>query len=452
MNYSKQRGVASIIFVLVFPLLFSVFAIAIESTRYLQTHARIGDGVEMASLAVAANASTSTYENQLLAKRFVDNYAPDGDIDPSDIQIERKSCDEIYEEQCGEAGVYDRDGLIFTQYKVTLSSDFTSWFPEDGYHLGYDETMTLGGDATARKYQGFTVDVAFVADFSGSMAARWIENDNNDDNDEFANVNAKYEGVIEVIKRVTERLEDYNNSTEQEVGGEALANRAAFIGYNMYPHDDNSFYSNVAYYNNAASRTWEWYYNIPNINFASTASNPLTTPVTQITGRYYYRGYSDDSYFRTLPLTDNFATFRSTIDNFVPDYGTASYEGIIEAAKIVSQGQNVRKLIIVLSDGVDSRNRNNPSDNRYPGYAAEQLYNRGLCENIITALENQTVNGRNVEARLFVIGFDYNIDDNPGLKTCAGAENIQSASSYSDIYETVLELISEEVGRLYFGS
>ncbi|MBV7296470.1 TadE/TadG family type IV pilus assembly protein [Enterovibrio paralichthyis] len=443
----KQRGVASIIFVLTFPLLFSVFVLAVESTRYLQTHARINDAVEMASLAVAASASQTTRENQLLAKRFVESFVPDGDIDPSDIRIERKSCDDIYQDLCGQAGVYDRDGLIFTQYKVTLTSDFDSWFPKDGYHLGYAETMTLGGDATARKYQGFTIDVAFVADFSGSMEWVWQGNQS-EDNGEFSGITSKYQGVVEVIKRVTERLEDYNASTDQQLSGQDLANRAAFVGYNFYPHKNGSYYSNVSYHNNTGSKSWRWDYNIPQINFNATARDPLGTPVTTIIGR----SSADSSYFNTLPLTEDFQTFRAQISQFVPNYGTASYEGIIEAAKIVSRGENVRKLIVVLSDGIDSANGNNSGDRRYPNYAATQLYDRGLCQNIIQSLEQQVVNGRNAEARIFVIGFDYNLDDNPGLKTCAGEENVQAAQSYQDIYDTVLELISEEVGRLYFGS
>ncbi|WP_028021803.1 TadE/TadG family type IV pilus assembly protein [Enterovibrio calviensis] len=446
-SFSKQRGVATIFYIITFPLLFSVFVLAIESTRYLQTHARVNDGVEMASLAVAANASTSVHENQLLAKGFVDNYAPDGDIEASDINVQRTSCDEIYGDQCGQAGVYDRDGLIFTQYRVSVESDFTSWYPKNDYHQGYEEKITMGGEATARKYQGFTIDVAFVADFSGSMGRAWEENDNNDnDDDEFSHINAKYEGVVEVIKRVTDRLESYNDSTEQEIGDEQLANRAAFIGYNMYPHDLGAYYSNVQYYSNG-SKSYQWWTNIPNINYAATVASPLNTPRTSIIGR----DPNDRSSFRTLGLTDDFANFRTTIDQFIPSHGTASFEGILEAAKIVDGGDNVRKLIIVLSDGADWH-PDNAHDNRYPSYAALRLYNAGLCDSIINQLEQKQVSGRAVEARIFVIGFDYDISLNPGLQTCAGAENIQSASSYKDIYETVLELISEEVGRLYVGS
>ncbi|KKD58512.1 pilus assembly protein TadG [Grimontia sp. AD028] len=441
---NNQRGIATIFYVIIFPLLLSVFVLAIESTRYLQTHARVNDGVEMASLAVAANASTSNQENKILAKGFVDNFAPDGDIDLSDISIQRLSCDEIYGEDCGKPGVYDRDGFIFTQYKVNVESDFTSWYPQNDYRYGYDETVTMGGEARARKYQGFTIDVAFVADFSGSMLDDW--SGDNDDG-EFANINTKYEGVIEVIKRVTERLESYNDSTEQEINGERLANKAAFVGYNMYPHNGTTFYSDVQYYNNSGSRSWRWWQNIPNINYGATVANPLEGSQTTISDR----DPNDSSVFGTLALTDDFPTFRSIIDGFYPSHGTASYEGILSAAKIVNNGENVRKLIIVLSDGADWH-PDYAGDTRYPSYAALRLYNAGLCDNIINRLEQRQINGRNVEARIFVIGFGYDIDRNPGLQTCAGAENIQSASSYQDIYDTVLELISEEVGRLYFGS
>ncbi|WP_325894982.1 TadE/TadG family type IV pilus assembly protein [Grimontia sp. NTOU-MAR1] len=438
----KQKGIATIIFVIMYPLFFSIFVFSVESTRYLQTHARLGDAVEMASLAVAANASKVESENKELAQKVTNVFVPDGKIEQSDIAIVRKSCDEIYGNDCGKPGVYDEEGLIFTEYKVVINADFDSWFPQDDYNLGYDEVQEMGSKAVARKYQGYTIDVAFVADFSGSMLDDWS---GDDDNGEFANINTKYEGVIEVIKRVTERLESYNDSTEQEINGELLANKAAFVGYNQYPHNGSNFYSDVKYYNNSTSKSWRWWQNIPNIDYGSTVANPLGGTQTLITGRNSY----DSSIFSTLALTDDFSTFRATIDQFYPSSGTASYEGILSAAKIVNNGENVRKLIIVLSDGADWH-PDYANDRRYPAYAALRLYNAGLCDNIISRLEQRQINGRNVEARIFVIGFGYDIDRNPGLQTCAGAENIQSANSYQDIYDTVLELISEEVGHLYY--
>ncbi len=437
---SRQQGVAVVIFVIAYPLLFGVFVLAVESTRYLQTHARIGDGVEVASLAVAANISSDITENKTLAKNYVDGFVPDGTISLADINIERKSCDEIYGSQCGVAGVYDEEGLVFTQYKVTLSSEFESWYPEDDFAPGFEEIVELGGTAVARKYQGFTIDVAFVADFSGSMQQTW-------------NREIKYKGVVNVISDITRKLETFNDHTEQELNGKKVANKVAFIGYNFYPHNGSTFYSNVDYKANYSRLSYKWQENIPEINYRRTARDPINNKRTPIIGRYVNNTiplYSDDSYFYTLDLTDNFTQFRNTISTFYPDYGTASYEGIIEAAKIVNNGENIRKLIIVLSDGEDSINENNPYDNRYPGFIAPLIYQSGLCQNIINDLESKEINGRNVEAKIFVIGFGYDLEKNPGLKICAGEENVQSADSYQEIFDTVLQLISEEVGHLYY--
>ncbi|MFL7013117.1 TadE/TadG family type IV pilus assembly protein [Enterovibrio norvegicus] len=429
----KQKGVAAIMFVVLFPTFFALFVLGVEATRYLQTHARFGDAVEMASLAVAANASTQDSENKQLAKNYAQAYLPDGNIDLSKISIIRKSCDDIYGEQCGKPGVYDEEGLVFTQYNVVVKSDFTSWYPEDDFAYGFEQNVTMGTNAVSRKYQGFTIDVAFVADFSGSMRDPW-------------NGQTKYRGVINVIEDITEKLESFNESTEQELDGKRLLNRAAFIGYNLYTSNGSSYFSNVSYTSNA-SLSREWWTNTPRIAFASTITNPLNTGSKRINGRV---SGDNSSYFETLDLTDDFPTFRSKINQFIPNHGTASYEGIIAAAKLLEEGENVRKLIIVLSDGEDSINGANPNDNRYPGYAANQLYNGGLCSNIIADLEALEVDGRSVEAKIAVIGFDYNIAENPGLQTCAGAENVQSANSYQEIYDNILELISEEVGHLYY--
>ncbi|TKF34919.1 TadE/TadG family type IV pilus assembly protein [Enterovibrio norvegicus] len=428
----KQKGVAAIMFVVLFPTFFALFVLGVEATRYLQAHARFGDAVEMASLAVAANASTQDSENKQLAKNYAQAYLPDGNIDLSKISIIRKSCDDIYGEQCGKPGVYDEEGLVFTQYNVVVKSDFTSWYPEDDFAYGFEQNVTMGTNAVSRKYQGFTIDVAFVADFSGSMRDPW-------------NGQTKYRGVINVIEDITRKLESFNESTEQELDGKRLLNKAAFIGYNLYTSNGSSYFSNVNY--NNASLSKKWWTNTPNIAFDSTIANPLTTTRKSLNGRV---DGDNSSYFETVDLTDDFSSFRSTINMFIPNHGTASYEGIIAAAKLLEEGENVRKLIIVLSDGEDSINGANPNDNRYPGYAANQLYNGGLCSNIIADLEALEVDGRSVEAKIAVIGFDYNIAENPGLQTCAGAENVQSANSYQEIYDNILELISEEVGHLYY--
>lgn len=316
-----QRGAAGIIYVTMIPALFGIFALGIESSRYLQTHARLGDAIEIASLAVAANVSKNENDNRLLAQGFANIYVPDGDIDLSKISIIRKSCDDIYGNECGQPGVYDEDGLIFTEYKVTLESDFDSWYPKDEFAQGYDDIVKMKGNAVARKYQGYTLDVAFVADFSGSMKDPW-------------NGQTKYRGVINVIEDITRKLESFNESTEQELDGKRLLNKAAFIGYNLYTSNGSSYFSNVNY--NNASLSKKWWTNTPNIAFDSTIANPLTTTRKSLNGRV---DGDNSSYFETVDLTDDFSSFRSTINMFIPNHGTASYEGIIAAAKLLEEGK-----------------------------------------------------------------------------------------------------------------
>lgn len=52
-SLQKQRGQASILFALMVPGLFGVFALATDGARALQTSARLNDASEMAVLAIA---------------------------------------------------------------------------------------------------------------------------------------------------------------------------------------------------------------------------------------------------------------------------------------------------------------------------------------------------------------------------------------------------------------
>ncbi|MDC5868321.1 hypothetical protein OPW39_05710 [Vibrio europaeus] len=53
--YNKQRGAASIWFVLVFVALAGFTALGIEGSRYLNYKARLGDALETSSLLLAAD-------------------------------------------------------------------------------------------------------------------------------------------------------------------------------------------------------------------------------------------------------------------------------------------------------------------------------------------------------------------------------------------------------------
>lgn len=119
--------------------------------------------------------------------------------------------------------------------------------------------------------------------------------------------------------------------------------------------------------------------------------------------------------------------------------GTAFYSGLIRGAQIIhQQGENPRQLIIILSDGEES-NKN----------TTQKLIQAGLCKTIFDKLNSQQhSNGDNVKARIFAVGFDYEVKSNPQLADCVGADNVFQAQNRDDIKNKILELITEEIGHL----
>ncbi|GAD89740.1 hypothetical protein VHA01S_026_00460 [Vibrio halioticoli NBRC 102217] len=47
-----------------------------------------------------------------------------------------------------------------------------------------------------------------------------------------------------------------------------------------------------------------------------------------------------------------------------------------------------------------------------------------------------------------MIGFDYPVNSNTGLRDCVGKDNIYAAENKDAIKDKILELISEEIGHL----
>ena len=131
-------------------------------------------------------------------------------------------------------------------------------------------------------------------------------------------------------------------------------------------------------------------------------------------------------------------------------WGTGSFSGIIRAAQIANTGSNQRRLIIVLSDGKDSpyHDQIGFSPN---GFHKKLISNStgNYCDIIRDTLNKQVVDDENVEAKIAVIGIDYNASDNSNLMDCAGSKNVYTAKNFDDVYNLIIGLIDEEVGRLY---
>ncbi len=153
----------------------------------------------------------------------------------------------------------------------------------------------------------------------------------------------------------------------------------------------------------------------------------------------------DDATFSDLYYSEDFASFNRKVRKYKAIGGTASYQGILRAGQIVTKlGENPRQLVIILSDGQDSK-----VGSVDHGKYTKELVSRGMCSNILNEVSGMmTEDGEQMQGRIAVVGFDYKLSDNKGLRDCVGEENIFKAENREDILNQILELITEEIGHL----
>lgn len=416
-GFRKQSGHAAILFAMIIPGLFGLFTLATDGARAIQTKARIEDASEIAVLAIAAHnddnnnsqgSGSGSVVNRKIATDYLEAYLHDIDS-VKDLKIHKYNCDQIPECVAGLA----RGEPRFFQYEVEATSRHISWFPGDASISGFGETFDAKGAATARKYQSEAVDILFVADYSGSMAWAWS-----------GGSNAKYVDLRNIIKVVTDELQKFNdlNNTDN--------NTVGMTGFNYYTKTKPSNRSSECF------MTQLVYKNNYSINYSKTVNNIFTEK-----NHRYCVSHSDSSRFSDIPLTDNYSSFNNSVNRFYPNHGTASYQGIMRGAQMLKEGTNPRRLLIVLSDGDDS---GTSQKNIH-----KQLVRSGMCTKIKSELSSGTSSsGQSIKARLAVVGFDYDVNNNTALRDCAGAENVFKAQNKDDILNKILELITEEIGHL----
>lgn len=412
-GFRKQSGHAAILFAMIIPGLFGLFTLASDGARAIQTKARIEDASEIAVLAIAAHnddnknsqgSGSGSSVNRKIATDYLEAYLHDIDS-LKDLKIHKYNCDQIPECVAGLA----RGEPRFFQYEVEATSRHISWFPGGSSMSGFGKTFSAKGAATARKYQSEAVDIVFASDYSGSMGWDWN-----------GGSNKKYIDLRNIIKIVTDELQkfnDLNNGNNNKVG---------LTGFNYYTQTKPTNRSYVCLMSQLVYNSWG----------GLDANATKNSVFREKDNNYCVRSYAPYQ-FKDLALTDNYNSFNNSINKFRPDSSTASYQGIIRGAQMLKKGDNPRRLLIVLSDGADSDS------------TLRQLVNVGMCTKIKQGLSTgQTSDGQNIKARLAVVGFDYNVNNNTALRDCAGAENVFKAQNTDDILNKILELITEEIGHL----
>ncbi len=413
---SRNKGTAAILFVMLIPALFGVMALSIEGSRYLQTQARISDVAEVAGLALAAHNSEDIDVNKEIVERFVEALVPDADEDFIQVAIERRDCEDIA--GCGTPGVYDEKGYRFNEYEVSITTSHTSWFPKtDSNPTGFDENVAVSSQAVARKFQGEAVDVLFVSDFSGSMNSSW-------------NGQSKISRLKEVIVDVADEVYKYSADRTEE------KNTVGLIPFNFWTtkQDSTCYQTHLVseYPDSDPERTVrDWVLHEETVEQLWDVKDDCIGYTTQ---------------YQTLSLIDDMSSFESSVDAMWAGNGTASFEGLISAAQLAMTGDNPRRLIVILSDGVDW----DPLP-WYRKWHMTQLIDAGLCDEIRDTLNSQVTSfGKEVQTKIAVIGLDYDVESDPNLAECAGADNVFTAADMDAVYSKLLELITEEIGRLYY--
>ncbi|WP_367317367.1 TadG [Vibrio coralliilyticus] len=401
--HHKQQGHASILFAMLIPLLFGVFALGSDGARAIQSKARIEDASEAAALALSArdDEHAMSDENKTIVQAYIEEYLPVEDSDVTILGIERLECDDMPECRQGSG----RGDARYTQYSVRVSADQTPWFGGGSPEVEVPEVWRSQGGAKARKYQSNAVDIVFAADFSGSMASPWT-----------GGSQPKYRDLIDILEKVTVELAPYNfdsqryNSSVGVSGFNALTYRNELCAVNNL---EKQGLLGVVDYSRTVARMWE-----------TKSCRPPSI--------------SNSAGFHDVPLTDDYSTFNRTVDRFTARGGTASYQAVMSGARLLDHGSNNRQILIVISDGQDN-NLNHTNG----------LVNAGMCRDIISRLEGRpSANGRDVSARLAFIGFDFEPSMNPAMVRCVGEDNVFKAENTDELFEQIMFLIREEVGHL----
>ncbi|WP_102504998.1 TadE/TadG family type IV pilus assembly protein [Salinivibrio kushneri] len=436
--YRQQQGHAAILFALFIPILFGIFTLGTDGARAVQDKARLAEAVEVASLAVAGAGS----DDKTLAKAYIQDYFPYAEVNDSDITISKINCE-------NNASCQDSEQRFF-EYQVSAKIHQPTWFPGNETIVGFGENYDVASGAVSRKYHAETVDVVLVADFSGSMAWPW--------SGKYGTGEIRYVVMQDIIRTISDELESFNDNIKK-----AKKNKLAVVGFDYFTARDTGgsldyfshlicsgspcrIYTQCRRWSRWGCRNWAWVRpgdenqpvdsieSVNNIfNYNHAAHHPIDMP--NRLNRWSVSTFYD------IELTSDFDDINSKVSQFSIRQsaisGTASYSGIIRGAQIAAQGDNPRRLIILLSDGKDTY-----SD------TTDKLIEAGMCSKISAHLNSLNVDGEPVKARMTAVGFAESETIPPQMESCVGTDNVFSAQDKDAIVNKILELITEEIGHL----
>ncbi|WMO06572.1 VWA domain-containing protein [Vibrio parahaemolyticus] len=456
-GFTKQKGVAGIIFVSFLPILIITFSFSVGYTQRLLAHSKIEEAAEVASLALIASPGKDNKDDQDYAQRIVDLYITDN-ISDIEISVSTKKCE--YKDGCVQR---NNELSPFADFTVVATAEHDSWISHN--EIGVEPKFKVSGDSITRKYLPQPVDIYFILDTSQSMSNPWYGERNK----------TQMQVVKDTITRVVKELENFKTGPDKK-------SRVALLTYNAY---------NVKYDNNDRKLKFYDYaseFSHTEASFQSIVDKMFEKNVDA--QKVYHANYYNQA--RDIPLTVNYQEFINILNSnkVMPARGggTDSWLGLIAAAKeadkVKKEDRNPEQVFIFLSDGADTDVRFPDEIQRDSAYRSkydvvtkryedaygnvqyQQVYDKflkslvgehGLCESLKKRIsskankfqsEHAKLEGEKTKVTMGVIGVNYNVQKDDGFGECVGEKNIYHAKNGKDVYKYILNLINEETGRL----
>ncbi|CCN46127.1 conserved hypothetical protein [Vibrio nigripulchritudo MADA3029] len=422
-SMQKQKGAAFIAFVYCVPFMIGTLVLAMQSTQQLHAHAKLGEAAEVASLGLISSSTGNNEPDLELAEKIVNHYMPTnkGKVD---ISIKDTRCD--YDDGCvQEAGELSP----FADFLVTATTKHDSWISFSQFNM--EPEFEVSSQSTSRKYLPKPVDIYFVVDFSGSM------------NKAFKFGYSRYSKlqiVKDTVGRILDDLENFNRFNSHK-------SRVALIGYNNFNYQRVNG-RRVAYDQVLSNRVAH------SINWRNAKKRPLSS-FPQKVANLIERNIPPLPLFNDIELTFDYDAFTQEFSTFQAGGGTNSWQGLLRTAELAnSQDEyNPHQVIIVLSDGEDTSRPwkiLSPDGTSRDTRILKEFTKYGLCERMVEDLENKKDRfGEPISVTFGVIGVDFQMNRSKnGFFDCVGEDNVLHASSGSDVYKHILNLLNEETGRL----
>ncbi|HCG8545759.1 TPA: VWA domain-containing protein [Vibrio parahaemolyticus] len=456
-GFTKQKGVAGIIFVSFLPILIITFSFSVGYTQRLLAHSKIEEAAEVASLALIASPGKDNKDDQDYAQRIVDLYITDN-ISDIEISVSTKKCE--YKDGCVQR---NNELSPFADFTVVATAEHDSWISHN--EIGVEPKFKVSGDSITRKYLPQPVDIYFILDTSQSMSNPWYGERNK----------TQMQVVKDTITRVVKELENFKTGPDKK-------SRVALLTYNAYNAKFDKGAGRVKLYDYASE------FSHTEASFQSIVDKMFEENVDA--QKVYHANYYNQA--RDIPLTVDYQDFINILNSnkVMPARGggTDSWLGLIAAAKeadkVKKEDRNPEQVFIFLSDGADTdvrfpdeiqRSRAYRSkydvvtkryEDAYGNVQYQQVYDKflkslvsehGLCESLkkrISSKENKfqsehaKLEGEKTKVTIGVIGVNYNVQKDDGFGECVGEKNIYHAKNGKDVYKYILNLINEETGRL----